>query len=215
MSTAGALAARLAVVAITDASCGPGRTLVEVVTAVLRGGIPAIQLRAKREPTRDMVELGRALRAETRRAGALLFVNDRVDVALVIGADGAHLGDDDLPLPAARSITPQGFLLGRSVDTAQQAAEAERQGADYVGVGPVFQTASKADAGPAVGIQRVSAVRSATALPLVAIGGIDAANAAGVARAGADGVAVIRALMQARDPEAAARELLAEVRGEP
>lgn len=212
MTTGGALAARLAVVAITDASCGPGRTLVEVVAAVLRGGTPAIQIRAKQEPTREVVELGRALREETRRAGALLFVNDRVDVALVIGADGAHLGDDDLPLPAARTIVPPGFLLGRSVETPEHAAAAEREEADYLGVGPVFQTASKADAGPAVGLERIAAVRHATSLPLVAIGGIDAASAAAVARAGADGVAVIRALMQAPDPEAVAKELLAAVR---
>ena len=113
----GELAARLSLVVITDAECAAGRGLVQVVRAALRGGAPAVQVRAKTETARETVELSRSLREETRAAGALLFVNDRVDVALAAGADGAHLGDDDLPLAAARSIVPPGFLLGRSVDT--------------------------------------------------------------------------------------------------
>ncbi|HEX2190499.1 MAG TPA: thiamine phosphate synthase, partial [Longimicrobiaceae bacterium] len=183
--SAGELARRLELVVVTDARCGEGRELLDVVRAALRGGAPAVQLRAKTEPARETVELARALREVTRAAGALLFVNDRVDVALVAGADGAHVGDDDLPVPAARRIVPPGFLLGRSVETPEQALRAREDGADYVGVGPVYETASKDDAGLPVGLARVHAVAAAAGMPAVAIGGIDAANAAAVARAGA------------------------------
>lgn len=206
--TAAELARRLALVVITDPDAGEGRGVVEVVRRALLAGAPAVQLRAKRETGREMLALAETLRAETRAAGALLFVNDRVDVALAAGADGAHLGDDDLPLAAARGIVPPGFLLGRSVDTAEEARQAEREGADYVGFGPVHATPSKLDAAPPVGLGGVRAVAGATRLPVVAIGGIDERNVSAVAAAGADGVAVIRAVMRAAAPEAAVRALI-------
>jgi thiamine-phosphate pyrophosphorylase len=203
-----ALADRLRLIVVTDPECGGGRTVPEVVRAALRGGAPAIQLRGKEMAAREMAELARALLAETRAAGALLFVNDRVDVALAVGADGAHVGQDDLPAAAARRIAPPGFLLGVSAETAELAREAERDGADYVGTGPVYPTGSKADAGEAVGVGRVAEVAAAVGIPVVGIGGIDAANAAAVVGAGAAGVAVISAVMRAPDPEAAVRALL-------
>jgi len=207
-----ALAERLALVVITDPRHGEGRTLREVVRASLRGGAPCVQLRLKDGGGREMLEAARALLEETRAAGALLFVNDRLDVALAAGADGAHLGQDDLPVEAARAISPPGFLLGVSAETPALARAAERAGADYVGVGPVVATPSKGDAGPAIGTEGVAAVRAAVAIPVVAIGGIDLGNSAQVAAAGAHGVAVIRAVMQADDPEGATRRLLEEVR---
>ncbi|MDP9348249.1 MAG: thiamine phosphate synthase [Gemmatimonadota bacterium] len=183
----------------------------EVVRAALRGGAPAVQVRAKTETARETVELARVLREETRVVGALLFVNDRVDVALVAGADGAHLGDDDLPLAAARAVVPSGFLLGRSADTTEQALRAREEGADYVGVGPVYATATKADAGSPIGLSRISAVAAVVGIPVVGIGGIEASNAAEVVRAGAAGVAVIRAVMAAPDPEEVVRRFLRSV----
>jgi thiamine-phosphate pyrophosphorylase len=208
------LAERLALIVVTDAACGEGRELVEVVRASLAGGAPAVQLRAKHESTREMMGLALRLGEETRRAGALLFVNDRLDVALAAGADGVHLGDDDLPLPAARRLAPAGFLIGRSVATPDEAARAVREGADYLGVGPVFATLSKADAGEAIGAGGVRAVCAvAGGVPVVGIGGIDAANAREVAEAGGAGVAVIRAVMLAEDPAAAAASLLRGIRG--
>jgi thiamine-phosphate pyrophosphorylase len=206
--TADELARRLALVVITDARCGEGRALVDVVRAALRGGAPSIQLRAKTETAREMVELARALREETRAAGALLWINDRVDVAVAAGADGAHVGADDLPVAAARRIAPPGFLLGRSVETPREAVLAREEGADYVGVGPVYETASKDDAGLPVGLTHIATVSAAAKVPVVGIGGIDHTNTADVVRAGAAGVAVIRAVMQAPDPEAAVREIL-------
>jgi thiamine-phosphate pyrophosphorylase len=209
------LAPRLSLIVITDPDCGGGRTIVQVVRAALRAGAPSIQLRGKDQPAREQVELARALLAETRAAGALLWVNDRLDVALAAGADGVHLGQDDLPLDAARRIVPAGFLVGISAETAELARVAERDGASYVGTGPVYATGSKADAGDAVGCERISEVARAVRIPVVGIGGIGAANAGEVVRAGAAGVAVISAVMRAADPEAATRDLLRAVRQSP
>lgn len=211
MTRSDSLAEQLAVIAITDPDCGYGRELVTVVRAALRGGVRAVQLRAKHESTRDQVELGRRLRVETSDVGALLFVNDRVDVAMVIGADGVHVGDDDLPLRAVRAIVPADFIVGRSVDTAEEARTAEDEGATYVGAGPVLGTPSKLDAAPPIGVIGIQRIAEATTLPVVAIGGIDATNAEAVSRAGASGIAAIRALMLAPDPEAAARKLVGAV----
>ncbi len=212
MSSRSSLAERLSLIVITDEALAGQRGVVEVVLAALRGGAPAIQLRAKAASAREMVELSRTLLHEIRAAGALLFVNDRVDVALAAGADGAHLGDDDLPLPAARRIVPAGFILGRSADTPEQAAKAEREGADYVGVGPVNATDSKPDAGTPIGIGGVAAVAAVVSIPVLAIGGIDLYAAAALRNAGAAGIAVIRAVMQAADPEEEVRRLLVEMR---
>ncbi len=211
MSIFPSLAERLSLIVLTDEAQARGRSLVEVVRAALRGGAPAVQLRSKNATAREMVELARTLLAETQPTGALLFVNDRVDVALAAGADGAHLGDDDLPLTAARRIVPSGFLLGRSVETPEQARMAERGGADYLGAGPVFATASKPDAGTPIGLEGLRRVAGAVRIPVVAIGGIDHQNAAAVRSAGAAGIAVIRAIMQAEDPEREVRRLLQEL----
>lgn len=208
------LAERLAVVVITDPDCGPERQVVSVVRTALQGGASAIQLRMKEGSAREMAELGRVLRDDTRQAGALLFVNDRLDVALAIGADGVHLGADDLPVAAARAITPEGFLIGRSVDAAAEVQDALAQGPDYLGAGPVFPTGSKDDAGPVMGVAGLeSVVRAAGAVPVVGIGGIDIGRAGEVAGAGAAGVAVIGAVMRAPDPRTAAEGLLRGVRG--
>jgi thiamine-phosphate diphosphorylase len=207
----GDLADRLRLIVVTDAALAGGCGVVDVVRAALRGGAPAVQVRDKDGSAREQAALARALLPETRAAGALLFVNDRVDVALAVGADGAHLGDDALPLAAARRIVPAGFLLGRSADTPDEAKAAERDGADYIGTGPVYGTATKHDAGGAIGTARIAEVAGAVAIPVVGIGGIAATNAAPVVAAGARGVAVVSAVMAAADPEAAAREILAAI----
>lgn len=201
------LRGRLRLMVVTDPDCGAGRTVADVVRAALRGGARAVQLRMKDASAREMTELGRALLAQTRAAGALLLVNDRVDVALAVGADGAHVGQDDLPVHAARAIAPAGFLLGVSAETVELARAAQADGADYVGVGPVYLTGSKADAGDAVGVGRVAEVAAAVRIPVVAIGGITIDNAPPILRSGAAGIAVISAVMRAQDPESAARAL--------
>jgi thiamine-phosphate pyrophosphorylase len=202
---------RLSLMVLTDPRCGPDRTVLDVVHRALHGGAPSVQLRAKHGTSRDMLQLARELRRLTREAGALLFVNDRVDIALASDADGAHLGDDDLPLGEARRITPVGFLIGRSVDTPEEAAAAERDGADYVGLGPIYGTPSKLDAAEPIGIEGIAAVRASTRLPIVAIGGMDEVSGRAATAAGADGIAVIRAVMEADDPAEAAKRLVSAI----
>ena len=203
------LAVRLRLLVIADVDAAPGGSMVEIVRAAVRSGAPAVQLRAKNTTARAMTELALLLQEETRVVGALFFVNDRVDIALAAGADGAHLGDDDLPLAQARRITPPGFLLGRSTDSVAGALKAEREGADYLGVGSVYSTTSKADAGQPIGLSRITQVVGAVHIPVVGIGGIGPSDAPAVIRAGAAGVAVIRAVLDAADPAAATRALLA------
>jgi thiamine-phosphate pyrophosphorylase len=199
---------RLRLIVVTDPDCGAERGVLEVVRAALRGGAPAIQLRMKDASAREMADVARAMLAETRAAGALLFINDRVDVALAVGADGAHVGQDDLPVDQARVLGPPGFLLGVSAETVELARQAQADGADYVGVGPVYATGSKADAGDAIGPERIAEVAAAVRIPVVGIGGITVGNAPAVLRAGAAGVAVISAVMRADDPAAAVHALL-------
>lgn len=196
---------RLRLTVITDPSTRIG--VPAAVEGALAGGATAIQLRWKDGPAREMVELGHELRRLTKGAGALLIVNDRLDVALTVDADGVHLGDDDLPLHVARDLA-SGLILGRSVDTAEEAAAADRAGADYVGFGPIFSTVSKDKLGAAVGVAAITAVKDAISIPLVAIGGITAASAGEAVAAGADGIAVIAAVMGSQNPEAAAAELM-------
>lgn len=202
---------RLALYVITDRGLARGRDEVEIARAALRGGATALQLRGKDRDARPLCELGRALLLESRAAGALLFVNDRLDVAQAIGADGVHLGQEDLPCAEARRIAGPGLLIGVSAESPTLAQAAERDGADYLGTGAVYATSSKADAGAPIGVAGLAAVVAATRLPVVAIGGIGIANAAPCIAAGACGVAVISAVVGADDPEAAARELAAAI----
>jgi thiamine-phosphate diphosphorylase len=155
-----------------------------------------------------MVALGKELRTVTQRFNALLIVNDRVDVALAIEADGVHLGDDDLPPEIARRITPPHFLIGASADTPAEAAAAERAGLDYVGIGPVYSTGTKVDTGSVIGLEGVRKARETVSLPLVGIGGIAPERAKDVIEAGADAVAVVGAVMFAVEPGDAATAML-------
>ncbi len=196
---------RLALYVITDRGLARGRDEVEIARAALRGGATAIQLRGKDQDARRLCELGRVLLLATRAAGALLFVNDWLDVAQAIGADGVHLGQEDLPCGEARRIAGPGLLIGVSAESPALAQAAERDGADYLGTGSVYATSSKADAGAPIGVAGLAKVVAATTLPVVAIGGITAAQAPACIAAGACGVAVISAVIGAEDPEAAAR----------
>ena len=203
----------LRLIVITDRALAAPRPIRDVVAAALVGGAPAIQLRDKEASARDLLAAARGLRELTRRHSALLFVNDRLDVALAAHADGTHLGPDDLPIAAARAIAPPGFLIGCSADDPADAARAEAEGADYIGCGAVFATATKDEAAhERIGTARLDQVARAVSIPVVAIGGIDAANVAQVARTRAAGVAVVRALMRAAEPGEEARKLLEGMR---
>ena len=205
MPTRAELAEKLAVYLVADPE-QTERDLVEDVVAALEGGVTSVQLRAKRATDREALAVAVRLREACRERDALFVVNDRVDLALAAGADGVHLGVHDLPLAAAREIAGSRLVLGYSPLTLDQVDAAAGAGADYVGLGPVFATASKEDATPPIGLPGLAAQVAATPLPAVGIGGITAENAGDVIRAGAVGVSVISAILRAPDPrEAAAR----------
>jgi thiamine-phosphate pyrophosphorylase len=198
---------------ITDEALGGGRSHEEQARAALAGGAGLIQLRDKTAATRRLYEAALAIRGLTRSAGALLIVNDRLDIALAADADGLHVGPGDLPVSVARRLLRPGMILGASAGTPAEAIAAERDGADYLGVGAVYEArGSKADAGAPVGPERVREIRAAVRIPIVGIGGIKADNAGAVIAAGADGVAVITGVVAARDIEAAAARFAEAIR---
>jgi thiamine-phosphate pyrophosphorylase len=192
---------------ITDRRTAGGRPLVEVVQAAINGGATVIQLRLKESSTREMLSLGRQLHELTRRVGLPLIVDDRVDVALALQAEGVHLGQEDMPAEVARRLIGPDRILGVSARSVAEAKEAEAAGADYLGVGDIFGTTSKPDAGAPIGLERFAEIVSSVSIPVVGIGGITLENAALVMQSGAAGVAVISAVIGAPDPEAAARRL--------
>ncbi len=205
------LASRLALHVLTDREWSRGRDMLSVAAAALDGGATVIQLRDKTASTRVLIEEGLALRALTRERGALFIVNDRLDVALAVEADGAHVGQDDMPVELARRLLGPNRILGVSAATMEEAGEAVAGGADYLGVGPIFPSLGKADAGPATGVHLLTVLAQRYIAPLVAIGGITAENVAEVVRAGACGVAVITAVVSAEDITAATRQLRSAV----
>ena len=191
---------------VTDERLSRGRPTVELVRAAIRGGVDAVQLRGKELSLREQVALGRELRAITREAGVLFIVNDRADLAIALDADGVHVGQDDLPADLARRVVGPDRIVGVSAATVEEARIARAMGADYIGVGAIYGTATKLDAGAAIGTAAIGPLTS-LGLPIVGIGGIGAGNAAEVIVAGAAGVAVVSAIVAADDPEAAARAL--------
>jgi thiamine-phosphate pyrophosphorylase len=197
---------------VTDPELARGRSLTEVVAAAVRGGVTLVQLRDKHADGRALLETARALKALLDPIDMPLIVNDRVDVAHAAGAAGCHVGQKDLPATAARAILGPDAILGVSIDALEQARDIDPTLIDYVAYGPFAATATKADAGAPVGADGLADVRRQTrTLPLIAIGGIDLRNAAEAVRAGADGIAVVSAIMAAADPEAASRELRAAI----
>jgi len=192
---------------ITDRRIAAGHSMVELVQAALAGGATVIQLRDKDASTRELLALGRALHAVTSAHAVPLIINDRVDIAHALGAEGVHLGIDDLPVAQARAILGPDSLIGMSPETLAQARAAEQDGASYLGVGDVYGTRTKSDAGPPIGLEGLSAMVQAVRIPVVAVGGITAANAARAIACGAAGVVVISAVIGAPDPAGAARQL--------
>ncbi len=202
------LARRLGLIVITDRERAHPRTLIDVVGEALRAGAPAIQLRDKRHPPRHTFSLAQRLRADTRAAQALFFVNDRMDLALATQADGVHLGPTDLPVAAVRKIAPAGFLIGYSAREPEAAREAIAAGADYVGCGSVFSTQTKAGVGGAIGLNGLKAMVAAVDVPVVGIGGITANRALSVFRTGAVGCAMVSGIMEAANPGRTVKRVL-------
>jgi thiamine-phosphate pyrophosphorylase len=194
---------------ITDRSRLRGRALEEVVSQAVDGGVNVVQLREKDLPSRELYDLAATVHA-VLRGRALFLVNDRLDVALACGADGVHLPEAGLPVAVVHKISGEACIVGRSVHSQEASVAAERDGADFVIVGNVFDTASKPGA-PARGPEFVREVSDAVRVPVIAVGGIDVSNVCDVIKAGADGVAVIGAIMDADDPRAATRVLREEL----
>lgn len=199
---------------ITDRRQLPaGRTLLDTVEAALAAGVTMVQLREKDLPAGDLFALAQQLRQLTRRYGARLLINDRIDVALAVEADGAHLGGHSLPVNIARQLLGPERLLGVSTHHQEEIAEAAAAGADFVTFGPVYATPSKAAYGPPQGLERLRAACAGAALPVFALGGVSAERIPNVLAAGAAGIACIAAVLSAADPAAAARNLLRQLPG--
>jgi thiamine-phosphate pyrophosphorylase len=196
---------------VTDRHQTGSRDLLAVVAQALRAGVCAVQLREKDLATRDLYDLAGKLVAVTRGAGAALLVNDRVDVAMAVSADGVHLTRRSLPPKEARALMGPGKLIGISCHSLAEIREAEDGGADFVVLGPIFETPSKTPFGPPLTTSVLRQARANTSLPLLAIGGINSVRVPEIMAAGADGISVISAVMAARDPGTAVTTLLAAV----
>ena len=202
----------LSVYFVTGPDDTRGRPVVEVVLEAVRGGVTIVQLRWKHAPGRAFVQQARALIDALRPVGVPLIVNDRVDVALASGADGVHVGQDDIAPADVRQLVGERCIVGLSVTNVDQACVVDPRVVDYVGLGPVFATASKEDAAPPLGLDGTRAACRALAVPAVAIGGVSADTAAAVIDTGVDGIAVVSAIGAADDPHRAAVRLTSIVR---
>jgi len=202
----------LGVYLVTDRACCGARSVDEVVSAAIDGGVTLVQLRDKNIDARPMLALGRRLLELLRPAGIGLIVNDRIDVALALDAEGVHIGQQDMPYAEARRQLGPKKIIGVSVGSEAEARQAAGWDVDYVGVGPVYPTATKPDAGMALGADEAARLARISGHRAVAIGGIDVTNAAALYAAGLEGVAVISAICAAPDPGAATRSLVRAMR---
>ena len=193
---------------VTDRGLAGGRSLIDVVLAAVKGGATMAQLREKEATTRAFVDQARALMAALAPLGVPLMINDRLDVALAVDADGLHVGQTDMPVVEARRLLGPDKIVGLSIEAAEQVLRPDAEAADYLGVGPVYAQQTKADAAPPLGLDGLRRVRASTGKPIVAIGGLTPDNSAPALAAGADGLAVVSALMAAADPEAVARRFV-------
>ena len=192
---------------VTDSDLSKGRTDAEVARLAYEGGADAVQLRMKHSDGREMLEQALEIRKVADEYCRFFFVNDRVDIAMASGADGVHLGQNDIPLEVARDLMGETAIIGISVDNVEQAVAAAEGGADYIGIGAIFNTSTKPDAKQGVGLGAIYEIRQAVDIPIVAIGGINRGNIQDVVRAGADAAAVVSAVVAQDDIRSAAHEL--------
>lgn len=197
---------------VTDRGLSQGRPLEEVILQAVQGGVSIVQLREKEASTRFFIEEAQRVKQLLAPFHVPLIINDRVDVALAVEADGVHIGQNDMPYPLARRLLGPRAIIGLSVETMDQVLEAEAYDVDYLGVSPIFPTPTKTDTLGAWGLEGLAEVRRVSRHRLVAIGGLNASNAAEVIRAGADGIAVVSAICAAPDPRRAAEDLARVIR---
>lgn len=194
---------------VTDRQILQGRDLLEAVAAAIRGGVTLLQIREKDVPAGEFYRLAVDMKKLADSCGVPLIVNDRLDVALAVDASGLHIGQDDLPLPVARRLLGPGKILGYSVSCVDEAVYGEQNGADYLGAGAVYHTASKEVAIPPIGVEGLRRIGQAVSIPVVGIGGISPDNAREVRRSGVAGISVISAILGSPDPGRAAGSLSA------
>jgi len=192
---------------VTDRGLSRGRTTIQIVEAALCGGVTCIQLREKTCSTREFITQALSIKDHLKRHNVPLIINDRVDIAQAVNADGVHLGQSDMPIEMAKTILKDSMIIGISAESLEDAVQAEKNGADYIGVSPIYATPTKTDAASPLGLEGLREIRKSVKIPLVGIGGLNRGNAGEVINNGADGVAVVSAIVAADDPEKAAREL--------
>ena len=192
---------------VTDRGLARGRSMLNIVKDAAGGGVTCVQLREKECSTLEFIEQALSIKEFLTTRGIPLIINDRLDVAQAVNADGVHLGQTDMPLDIAKAIVGDTMIIGISAESLEDAIEAEKGGADYLGVSPIYATPTKTDTAPPLGLDGLRQIRAAVKIPLVGIGGLNKDNSAEVIRNGADGVAVVSAIVAADDPEAASREL--------
>lgn len=188
------------------------KSSIRVAREAITGGATAIQLREKEMESRDLCHLASSLKKVAKKKKALFIVNDRIDIAQAVDADGVHLGQEDLPIKIARKLLGRNKIIGATVRNLSQALKAQREGADYVSLGPIFSTKTKKDLPPPRGLKVIAQIKEKIKIPLIAIGGINRHNVAKVMRAGADGVAVVSVVVGARNVQKATQELLRRIK---
>lgn len=198
---------------ITDTSVQQRFSHIELAELALKGGADIIQLRAKNASTAELLEYALAIRELCRKYNGTLIINDRVDIGLAADADGVHLGAEDLPIAVARKLLGPEKIIGATAPTVEEALRAEADGADYIGFGHIFPTTTKHKPEPAKGVGAIREIKSQISIPVMAIGGIDHQNAASVAAAGADSLAIVSAICASSDPFEATRQMKAIMSG--
>lgn len=198
---------------VTSQALSHGRSTLEIVDAALAGGVSLIQLREKEMPMPDFFRLAGQIRARTNRSGALLIINDRLDVALAVGADGVHLGQADFPIAPARRLAPD-LIIGASTHSPAEAQAAESAGASYINIGPLFPTQTKQTSGEFLGLEGLEKIARLVTIPWTVMGGIKPEHVPTLIKAGARTIAVVTAITAADDPTQSTRDLLFEIRGQ-
>ena len=197
---------------IADFESSKGKDLVWIVEKAVKGGATVVQLRAKSISTREFLDISMKIHSFLKKKRVPLIINDRIDIALALDADGVHLGQKDMPLQIARKILGKEKIIGISVNNIEEAMEAENNGADYLGVGPVFPTTTKPDVRAPLGIEGLRKIREKIKIPIIAIGGINKSNVHEVYSTGVDGIAVVSAIILSPDPCQAAEKLIEEIK---
>jgi len=192
---------------VTDRGLSRGRTTIQIVEAALCGGVTCVQLREKTCSTREFITQALSIKDHLKRHNVPIIINDRVDIAQAVNADGVHLGQSDMPIETAKAILKDSMIIGISAESLEDAVQGEKDGADYIGVSPIYATPTKTDAASPLGLEGLREIRKSVKIPLVGIGGLNRENAGEVINNGADGVAVVSAIVAADNPEKVAREL--------